>query len=517
MTWLDWGARDRLLKQRVAAVRTLPDLRRALLLDAWRDDDPDMKLAAVHKAARADLARRFAQAVRAVLQTGDPTSRRAVADMIADIGATARGIDTRAGLMREFAPDLAAALKQPDPAVRQAAARALGQINPDPAVAVPALSGLLSTGSVADRTAAAAALGNLVRAALLNYNPGDQRRTTTGVDVSPAELVALDRAVLPVAGRTLRDPSPAVRRQGSETVHQVATAVGQLVGDPPELGEELVEPRRVLKEEQAFLAPLLTVLNEQLPGLAGILGDADLSVCLAANEALEAVADVRQRLLGRAAAIARQIGEKPAPDDPLRDGLRTALRPLAEELSHRNVRVRLAALYVVESLEAEAAPLAAGVVGTLRDEDAFVRWAAARALGRMAPHGADKAVPELARLLDDANGDVRSTAVAALERYGPAAKAAVPELRRALGRKDAVLRVAILHVLQAVGKEARPAVPEVLTALTAPEVSVRVAAARVLGRAGAADRETEEALRRALDDADADVRQAAADALLTGK
>src|SRR5262249_22754691 len=163
--------------------------------------------------------------------------------------------------------------------------------------------------------------------------------------------------------------------------------------------------------------------------------DADLTVCLAANEALEAVADLRLRLLAEAAAVDRITDDKPAApaDDPLRDGLRAALRPLAEELAHKNVRVRLAALYVLESLEAEAAPLAAGIVAALQDDDVFVRWAAARTLGKMAPLEADKAVPELARRLDDANGDVRATAVAALERYGPQAKAAVPELRRAPG------------------------------------------------------------------------------------
>src|SRR5262249_13106611 len=154
-----------------------------------------------------------------------------------------------------------------------------------------------------------------------------------------------------------------------------------------------------------------TALNEQTPQVARTLGDTDISVCLAAHEALEAIADARLRLLNKVAAIARLTGDKPGatpPDDPLRDGLRAALRPLAAALLHKDVRVRLAALYVLESLEAEAAPLATGLVRVLADDDAFVRWAAVRTLGRIAPLEADKAVPGLAQLLDDANGDVRS-------------------------------------------------------------------------------------------------------------
>src|SRR5262249_53612841 len=105
---------EQLLTKRIHALRTLGDLRPARVLDAWRDDDPEMKIAAMHKAARAEVAKRFGQMVRTILQSGDPTSRRAVADMIADIGVTAKGIDSKAGLMRDFAPDMAAALKQPD-------------------------------------------------------------------------------------------------------------------------------------------------------------------------------------------------------------------------------------------------------------------------------------------------------------------------------------------------------------------------------------------------------------------
>src|SRR5207253_1080834 len=139
---------------------------------------------------------------------------------------------------------------------------------------------------------------------------------------------------------------------------------------------------------------------------------------------------------------------------------------LTAELKNPNVRVKLAALYVSENLEAEAAGAAEALVTALADESPFVRWGAVRALGRMAPQQADKAVPALAKLLADANGDVRITTAAALVRYGPAAKPAVAALRKAFHGASTPLSIWIMRALMAVGAEARPAVPELILALS---------------------------------------------------
>src|SRR5262249_8959087 len=149
------------------------------------------------------IAKRFDEAVRTALRAGSPTTQQAVADMIADVGTTSKGFgNTGGGLMRDFAPDLAALLKQPDASVRRAAARALGQINPDPAVAVPALAGLLDTGSEPDRIAGADALTNLVRNAVANGTRATIG-TTAGVQVSVPEVVAAAKDTVPVVARRL--------------------------------------------------------------------------------------------------------------------------------------------------------------------------------------------------------------------------------------------------------------------------------------------------------------------------
>jgi len=204
----------------------------------------------------------------------------------------------------------------------------------------------------------------------------------------------------------------------------------------------------------------------------------------------------------------------PPLDDLLGEGLRVALPGLIKELSHKEVRVRLATLYVLETMEAESAPAAGAVADALKDGDAFVRWGAARVLGKMAPLQADKAVPGLAGVVADANGDVRSTALAALPRYGRAAKAAIPALRRVLNQGDGSARMLAIQALAAMGPEAEPALTELVAALSATETDIRAAAAQALGKIGPAARPAEDALRKALNDPGRQVRQAAGDALL---
>jgi HEAT repeat protein len=482
-------------------VRSLAELRQALALEEWRDLDPEENVAGVDQPIRAVLVRRFERDVRQTLQKSDDTARQAVVQLLAEIGTGVRGTDTTGGLARPFGPDLAALVKKGTPAVRDAAARALGKINPDPAVAVPALNELLGTDDVPARVAAADGLFSLVEtASWLATRPGPG-----WVVVRREDVVTVVRAAAPVAARALRDASPEVRRRGADTLREAAGGASRMVPDPQALREQPQEVRESLQATRTALRPLFTTLAGQVPNLGRVVGDADQPARLAANAALEALAVARGRWV--------HLGGDPD-DDPLRDALREALRPLADELRHPEVRVRLAALYVLETLEKLAAPMAAELVKALADDDAFVRWGAARAVGRMAPVETGAAVPALAERLADANGDVRVTAAAALRRFGRDAAAAVPALRRAAGQGTPAWRAAVLDVLAAVGPATRDAVPELRTALAAPESEVRRAAAQALGKVAPAEAAVRAALRQSLNDPDADVRQAAADALL---
>jgi HEAT repeat protein len=197
--------------------------------------------------------------------------------------------------------------------------------------------------------------------------------------------------------------------------------------------------------------------------------------------------------------------------------LKQVPQALAPALAHREVRARLAALYVLETLRDEGAPAIDALVGAAKDDNAFVRWGVARVLGHVAPREAEKAVPALTDLVADKNPKVALTALKDLQKYGPKAAPAVKALEAVVPKGEPPLRVAAIGALAAVGAEARGAVPLLTKVLEeAGEAPVRAAAAGALARLGGAEA-AEKALRKALDDEDAEVRRAASDALLGDK
>src|SRR5262249_10872919 len=152
--------------------------------------------------------------------------------------------------------------------------------------------------------------------------------------------------------------------------------------------------------------------------------------------ALEDMAGPQLQLLERANHVAQGQGARripvlltsSSPHDPLVQSLQAIVQTLAAGLGDADVRARRTIIDVLESLGAAGAPAGASLVPSLRDPDRFVRWAAARTLGKIAPVAAETAVPGLAELLMDQDLDLRLTAALALERYGPTSKAAVPSL-----------------------------------------------------------------------------------------
>jgi HEAT repeat protein len=189
-------------------------------------------------------------------------------------------------------------------------------------------------------------------------------------------------------------------------------------------------------------------------------------------------------------------------------------------------------------------------VKSLSDPDRFVRWAAVRTLGRLAPREANLVVPAVARLLEDGDLDVEVAAATALERYGPQATDAVTALAQRSTHGDAEIRIAAMRVLVAIGNDAAPALPSVArnlvtqlagisadfdllqpgrttpgaeraalsaaaTLLGAPQPArIRVTAAETLGRFGKLAAAAAPVLQQALSDIDPDVRRAASEALL---
>lgn len=511
----DPGMRERCLGEQIKKLNGISELRRALALHDWREEDPDDQTAAVDRASRAEVVRRFDSAVRDVLRRGDAASRLAVMDMIVRLATTTRGVGTPVSLARTFAGDLAELTRQGDLLTREAAARALGQASPDPAQAVPVLSKLMESKETSLQLAACDALGYLMKVATFLAT---RNRAPNMVEATPAEVVKAGQEVVPAAVRGLRSPEAGVRRRCAQALAQTAEALCKLLPRTRvSASEDMANSQRQQDVDGAELLPLLAVLRAQLPALMKALGDSDGDVRILARRTLADMTSPEVMLLEQTVDSAAPPFKavSAAPTDAAATGMTSTVQKLAEGLQDEDARSRRTVLDVLETLGAAAAPAAPSLVAALADADPFVRWAAARTLGKVSPAAADTAVPGLAALLADVDLDLRIAAAMALEHYGKAARPAVPELIQACGAMDAEMRVAVIRALGAIGApEVKPALPVLTAAVGDADPRVQEAAARVLGELGTLAGTAVEPLRKALQTGSPEVQKAAGEALL---
>src|SRR5437667_8797120 len=112
--------RESILMDRIAALRTIPEMRRALLLNEWRLVERRDEMAVVDRKVRRALAERFEKQIRQVLQHGKVTEQLAVINTIAEVGPTALAPEDKAGIGRDFGAELAELMKKGRPAIVRA-------------------------------------------------------------------------------------------------------------------------------------------------------------------------------------------------------------------------------------------------------------------------------------------------------------------------------------------------------------------------------------------------------------
>jgi HEAT repeat protein len=324
--------------------------------------------------------------------------------------------------------------------------------------------------------------------------------------------------------------------------------------------DKLEEYRNEVETERTRLEPLITALARVGPGIATVVSDNDPGLRVLAAHTIEDIAFARQRQRQRLESlrnlppreavkppekkeearlpngnpVARVDFAEPADaadqkKEELLQVFRRSLPGLTAAVADPKPQARLAAIDALEMLDPaaldelskdkETAVLiqkaVRALVKALRDPSHFVRWSAARTLGKMQQgQMAAEIVPGLIPLLEEDDLDVALASATALERLGPAAAPAVPALARTVGRGDEELRVAALQALLSIGRAAVSALPAVIDTLNDKDPRVRKAGATLLSKTGAVGRPAIPALRKALGDPDPDVRKAASDALL---
>jgi HEAT repeat protein len=513
------------IRRIVAGLQGIDQLHRAFVLREWRDIDISETVAKVDQINRAQVGQRLETAIRQSLGQRDALAQLAVLNMIGEMGSSARSVGARTSYTRLFTQDVCRLTASDNREIRAAAAKTLGLMNPDPDHAVPALDRMLSSSERPDKLAASEALSVLLKTM---GELTQQGRGPGSVEANRSDLVKVGCAVVPLAGRALGDADPTIRKRNAETLRLAAETLQKLVvvQRSPDAVGDLGVAQRQLEEARFAVLGLVMALKDQASTLTHALADSDADVRLLARRTLEDIANPQIQLLQQTGEQARKTDEEQvrlpvrltslAAQKTIQDSLKDMALALAEGMTDADPRARRAALDVLETLGAAAAPAAPALVGALGDQDRFVRWAAARTLGKISPAEADTAVPELARLMDDADADLTQAAAAALEHYGRAAKGALPDLIRVMGAGDVHRRVAVIHVLPAIdGPDVYLSIPALASLLRDRQPLVRRAAAETLGKFGPAARaDAGDALARALKDKNPDVRKAADEALL---
>jgi HEAT repeat protein len=218
-----------------------------------------------------------------------------------------------------------------------------------------------------------------------------------------------------------------------------------------------------------------------------------------------------------------------APDKEVEKGraaLDQMLRGIGREMVRRqyidpNPQSRRSSFLAVEGIGEAAIPLIPQIVQGTKDKDLFVRWTAARTLGKLgqAPSKlsaaqVDTSLRALTHLLDDDDLDVQIAAAKAIEAFGPGGAAATAGLTAHVNKGDAEFRIAVIRAIEGVGMAARSALPAISRELGQLDPRLRAEAARAIGRFGSYGRPYLAELTKLNNDPDSEVRRAASSAII---
>jgi sugar phosphate isomerase/epimerase/HEAT repeat protein len=559
--------RDKALDEAARGLVGVGDLRRALALQEWRDEDRDDQIAQIDQKVRKALGDKLQALLTGLLKSPNTVTQLAALQLIADMAPSIRSTDSsdRSSFCKVFTDNLVQILNSSEELpVRTAAARALGRVTPNPQQAVPVLKKALGAPEAELRAAATDGLAAYIATATaVNRGQG-----AANIEVPRAQMLVIVRDVAPLLGGVLRGGDDvAVKSRALEGLVAAGETLVEMVPDNRREGGE----RGLAADDQKAAMDVAGPIAAQVDGIAAMLSLGAKASRLNAARLLEDLTLARARLLGRVNNFmppsssrpdsGGTIPPRPQPVDPERrlpttpppkkttaaprvaPGVLLAqaeapqrpevlpppvpgateiaadvlkqLPAITAALANPDPQVRTAVLGLLEPLGPDAEPATPIFLAATRDPSLFCRWVGARALGRIAPNRDTEIVPALIPLLCDRDLDVRLVALTAIERFGAKGAPAIPELARTTLRGDNEIRIVAIRVLEAVGARADQVVPSYIQGLDNPDARVRIAVMGALQRLGPPAAAAIPALEKQLHDEEVTVREAAADAILS--
>ncbi|HEX3314978.1 MAG TPA: HEAT repeat domain-containing protein [Gemmataceae bacterium] len=536
------------VKEAIDQMKTIGQLRRALVLDEWKVDPKRVispELRDLDNEMRSIVGNRLTKALKKAAEKGDANARLAVANTIAEMGPTIRPLNPndpkeRFGYARTLLPIVVHLTRDDDLGVRQEALRALSNINADPKDAAEVFRGTLQKDpQIGPRRLAADGLEQMVK--VVNFL---QRRgqAGSGVDATREDLLRVVLAVGPVAAVALEDSDVEVRMLGLMAVQQSAQTLSDLMEVPtdfqrkdfPPVGfklsalekERILDKYNVVQKDFAEVKPILDMLKKVMPTYGKTLYDPDARVRLAAAQAFDNLSNARIRIVRRAINLPtlrdlkNNIEKTPQTllqgTDFMAPFFARDLPQLGALLRDPDVRIRRAAAEVLEELEEKNLAIMPALVSSLSDPDRFVRWTACKAAGTLPPDQAEPVIAPLARLLADPELNIRISAAASLEAMGKYARPALPALGQAIRSGEVEARLGALYAIIKTGPEASAAVvPDLIVAINGNEPRVTKVASEALADIGPAASAALPSLRRLIGNDDSEVRSWASEAILS--
>jgi HEAT repeat protein len=327
-------------------------------------------------------------------------------------------------------------------AFRKRAIRALGELGPDAAEALPALTGALTDSEHAICMTAAWALG---------------------------QMGPLAKPAVPALLAMLQDKTSGVRICAGEALMLIDATI--ITSFPAMIIEALKDDRTLSPSDLAHT--LARTGPSTLPALIRAFTDKDPMIRKCAARALGLLGPVAREAISLLVEGLQHDRELPHQDTAWRF---STFGPNDSDCLRAHI---IWALVSIGTLTDDAM---ATLITMVRQESGSVQAYISWALGRQGAAAAP-AVPVLMEALSDASNAQRSWAAWALAEIGPAATQAVPVLIHTLSDPNAHVRSLAAEALEQIGP-CPDVVPALIQALYDDAEQVKVAAARALGRMG---------------------------------